>query len=216
MAQADPWKTLNLSPTKDQHAIEQAWRRLASQHHPDRGGDVELFRQARESYELALKLSSSVIPIVKVGPKVQISVSLGRSRVLAACELTVRWINAQDKEQFCALEIPQWQDGWGSSRILTLKDPSSKSTLHFNVQLHDDDLILINNQLVWKPTVELVPILKSRKLTATLNSCEYSVDIDDHGNGLLRSQGYLTRQGEKSNILVQPRYVWPKVHGNYT
>lgn len=34
--------------------VKQAWRRLAAQHHPDRGGDANTFARLRQAYEEAL------------------------------------------------------------------------------------------------------------------------------------------------------------------
>ncbi|MFI5297725.1 MAG: DnaJ domain-containing protein [Polyangiales bacterium] len=32
--------------------LKRAWRRVAVEHHPDRGGDAEAFRRARVAYDL--------------------------------------------------------------------------------------------------------------------------------------------------------------------
>lgn len=210
MSRPDPWKILNLAPTKDIALIEQAWRRLAARHHPDRGGNAEEFRQAREAYEQALKLRSNLITITRTKTPVKVSVNLGASAVLADNPITVQWYDAQNQEHQCELVVPAWQLGWGREHKFVVQDASTNTLLHFNVQLYDDDLRLVQNSLIWSPTVDLTPVIKSRILTATLNNCLHTVDIDDYGTGVLRSVGYLIEKEKRADILVQPRYVWPK------
>lgn len=210
MPRPDPWKILNLAPTKDTALIEQAWRRLAARHHPDRGGDATEFRQAREAYEQALKLRSNLITITKTKAPVKINVSLGASTVLADNSITVQWYDAQNQEHQCELVVPAWQLAWGREHKFVVQDDDTNTLLHFNVQLSDDDLCLDRGTLIWRPTADLTPVIKSRQLTATLNNCVLTVDIDDHGMGVLRSLGYLIEKEKRADILVQPRYVWPK------
>lgn len=210
MTRIDPWKILNIPATKDQSKIDQAWRRLAAQHHPDRGGDSDLFRQAREAYELALKLRSSIIPITRVYPPVNINLSLGRSKVLDANNCVVQWQDHQQRDQYCELQVPIWRISWGSKRTFILQDTSTQAVLNFNIHLEDDDIIESNGRLVWQAEVDLLPVIKSRKLAASVNNCTHIVDVDDYGTGVLKSSGYLNEEGERSDILVKPRYIWPK------
>ena len=44
--------TLNINENADTTAIKEAYRNLAREHHPDRGGDVEKFKEATEAYEV--------------------------------------------------------------------------------------------------------------------------------------------------------------------
>jgi DnaJ-class molecular chaperone len=45
------YQTLGLEPGSSQEDIKKAYRRLASKHHPDRGGDAEEFKKIQEAYE---------------------------------------------------------------------------------------------------------------------------------------------------------------------
>lgn len=216
MSRLDPWKILGIHSTKDQSKIEQAWRRLAAQHHPDRGGDPALFRQAREAYELALKLRSSVIPITRVKSPIKINLILGRSQVLHASVCTVEWQDQNHKSHLCELDVPVWHECWGSQRTLVIQDASTQTLIHFNVQLEDDDIVESSGRLVWQPAVDILPVIKSRSLTASVNNCTHTVNIDDYGAGVLESQGYLNEEGERSDILVRPRYLWPKKQDDET
>jgi len=46
----DSYATLHLLPTASSSVVSAAWRCLAKETHPDRGGDAELFRKYSEAY----------------------------------------------------------------------------------------------------------------------------------------------------------------------
>jgi len=48
----NPYKVLGIAENADKETISEAYRRLALQHHPDRGGDVEKFKEATEAYSI--------------------------------------------------------------------------------------------------------------------------------------------------------------------
>ena len=48
----NPYKVLGINENADKQAISEAYRDLARQHHPDRGGDVEKFKEATEAYSI--------------------------------------------------------------------------------------------------------------------------------------------------------------------
>jgi DnaJ-class molecular chaperone len=50
-----PLEILGLPKTASHADIKTAFRRLAAQHHPDRGGDAAKFNQIRKAYEQALR-----------------------------------------------------------------------------------------------------------------------------------------------------------------
>ena len=47
------YEILGVAPTASNAEIEAAYRRLRSQHHPDRGGDAEQFHRITKAYEEA-------------------------------------------------------------------------------------------------------------------------------------------------------------------
>ncbi|HSH23321.1 MAG TPA: DnaJ domain-containing protein [Acidimicrobiales bacterium] len=47
----DPHEILGVAPGSDAAAVRAAWRRVARQCHPDRGGDTEAFRRARVAFD---------------------------------------------------------------------------------------------------------------------------------------------------------------------
>ena len=48
----DYYQTLGLSKTATQSDIKNAYRKLASKHHPDRGGNVSEFKRIQEAYDI--------------------------------------------------------------------------------------------------------------------------------------------------------------------
>lgn len=44
------WEILEIEPGADEKAIKKAYKKLALQHHPDKGGDPEQFRRVAEAY----------------------------------------------------------------------------------------------------------------------------------------------------------------------
>ena len=51
---SNPFSALGLSPEATVDEIKEAWRGLASIHHPDRGGDAAEFHRLRQAYQQAL------------------------------------------------------------------------------------------------------------------------------------------------------------------
>ena len=46
----DYYSTLGVPRTANQDDIKRAFRKLASQHHPDKGGDTQRFQEIQEAY----------------------------------------------------------------------------------------------------------------------------------------------------------------------
>lgn len=47
----DYYQTLGVGKDADAATIKRAYRKLASQHHPDKGGNADMFKQVQEAYE---------------------------------------------------------------------------------------------------------------------------------------------------------------------
>jgi hypothetical protein len=210
----DPWKVLNIRPTRDQHAIDTAWRKLASLHHPDHGGDAETFKSVRAAYEAASKLSATIIEIKTPVKQFKINLQLTASSVLSEKTYLLRWVDDVDAIMSCEVNIPIWKIEWGKSHTLLVKNLKTSrqhaAEIKLEMTLVNDDLILDGTQLIWRPKLNILPVLDTRKFTATLNNQEIDVTVDDLGESMLQCQGYLDNKGEKTNILVMPQYVWPK------
>tara|TARA_A100001515_G_C4542390_1_gene200633 strand:+ start:340 stop:966 length:627 start_codon:yes stop_codon:yes gene_type:complete len=48
----NPYKVLGVPEDADKRTIKKAYRKLAAEHHPDRGGDEEKFKQVAEAYSI--------------------------------------------------------------------------------------------------------------------------------------------------------------------
>ena len=49
---SDYYSTLGINRSASQEEIKQAYRRMAKQHHPDRGGDTAQFQKIEEAYRI--------------------------------------------------------------------------------------------------------------------------------------------------------------------
>lgn len=56
------FETLGLPETATPDDVKARWRELASEHHPDKGGDAEQFHEYRTAYEKALREASEPKP----------------------------------------------------------------------------------------------------------------------------------------------------------
>ena len=66
----DHYATLGIPRDAGTDAIAKAWRQAASQHHPDKGGDVEKFRAARAAFECLMERESRAAHDAKLaGPQ---------------------------------------------------------------------------------------------------------------------------------------------------
>ena len=54
----NPFEVLSLSPEATPAEVQARWRELASEHHPDKGGDGARFHEYRVAYEAALQLAN--------------------------------------------------------------------------------------------------------------------------------------------------------------
>lgn len=206
---SNPWKTLNISPTKDKDLINKAWRKLASIHHPDHGGDADTFKKIREAYEDALSKCDTVIEVVRPNTTISLNISLGCSEVLRPQYITINFEHKGKPIDYNVL-VPEWEMEWGRSKSLLIKSQQG-ITLVINVELSDDEIEWRKNQLIWTPILELMPVLRSGIISLVWEHTNINLNIDNHGHAMLLSQGYKTSTGERSDIIVQPKYIWPKI-----
>lgn len=59
---SNPFAALGLPPDATASAVKEAWRGLASVHHPDHGGDAAEFHRLRQAYQEALALAEAPKP----------------------------------------------------------------------------------------------------------------------------------------------------------
>lgn len=70
----NPWDLLGLKPGASKEEIKEAFRRLAMQNHPDRGGDIEYFKLINNAYN-KLK-NDQMVPIVEAPKTKMVNIKL--------------------------------------------------------------------------------------------------------------------------------------------
>lgn len=58
---ADAFEILGLTSAATPQEVKARWQKLASEHHPDRGGDPDKFHECRQAYKKALEIASRPI-----------------------------------------------------------------------------------------------------------------------------------------------------------
>ena len=61
----DPYAVLGVQHGADETEIKAAYRRLMLQHHPDKGGDVEMAKQINVAYEMLTKRQPEPAPVMR-------------------------------------------------------------------------------------------------------------------------------------------------------
>lgn len=203
----DPWKLLNLNPTRDKQQIDRAWRKLASIHHPDHGGDPETFKQIRAAYEQALDWDHSKPIKIPVTSSLSVSISLKAIEVLRSQYTTVEFEH-KGQTITCSVLVPEWETDWGDKKSILVR--TNSINLMLTIHLENDELEWDGTKLTWRPELDLEPVLDSRYITVQWLQEEIKLPVDCYGHSVLSSQGYKTSRGDRLNIIVQPKYIWPK------
>jgi len=210
----DPWSVLKIKPTRDKQLIDNAWRKLASKYHPDHGGDEEEFKNIRSAYEAATKISKTIIEIKQPTKQFKINLQLDHSSVLDQKNYVLRWVDDQNKILECEVTVPIWNLDWGTTHSLLVKNLKTSekhpAEIKLEMTLRSDEMVLNSEGLFWTPTLEIESVLKTRQFKKVLGNKEQLVEVDDYGKSVLKSQGYINSKGERSDIFVNPIYVWPK------
>jgi DnaJ-class molecular chaperone len=79
------FKTLGLGEGASPAEVKEAWRQLASVHHPDRGGDAAEFTRLRKAYQEALDLANAPKVCSKCGGNGRIQHANGWAAVDLPC-----------------------------------------------------------------------------------------------------------------------------------
>lgn len=82
---SDAFKQLGLAPTASAVEVKQAWRQLATIHHPDKGGDAAEFSRLRKAYSEALAEASAPKPCTKCGGNGKVQHANGWASVDMLC-----------------------------------------------------------------------------------------------------------------------------------
>lgn len=80
------FETLGLPETATPEEVKARWRELASEHHPDKGGDAEKFDEYRQAYERAYREASEPKPCQPCGGSGKRVVQRGFAQIKLPCE----------------------------------------------------------------------------------------------------------------------------------
>ena len=97
----NPWKLLNISEDASQEEIKKAYKLASLKHHPDRGGDEEIFKAVNDAYR---KLKDNThVPIVEQPPTKLVNVRLTPKQQIEG----VNGIIETDEGQILEVRIPK-------------------------------------------------------------------------------------------------------------
>jgi len=83
----NPFEVLSLSETATPEEVKARWRELASELHPDRGGDGNRFHECRKAYDLALALANEPKVCGNCGGVGKVTVARGFNQVKLPCDV---------------------------------------------------------------------------------------------------------------------------------
>lgn len=81
----NPFEVLGLAETATPDEVKARWRELASEHHPDNGGEAERFDECRKAYQQAYATAMEPKPCNNCGGDGKITVTRGFNQVKLPC-----------------------------------------------------------------------------------------------------------------------------------
>lgn len=82
-----PFEVLGLPEEASADEVKARWRTLASEHHPDNGGDGDKFKECRKAYEQAYAIASEPKVCGSCGGVGKIAVTKGFNQVKLPCNV---------------------------------------------------------------------------------------------------------------------------------
>lgn len=80
-----PFAILGLEDDASPVEVRARWRELASEHHPDRGGDAALFHSCRQAFEEAMRIAEQPKPCPACHGEGKIGVRRGFNQIMVSC-----------------------------------------------------------------------------------------------------------------------------------
>ncbi len=201
---------MGISPTKDQRKITEAWRKLANQTHPDKGGSSQAFQAVKEAYEQAIAASHNIIEVKRVRT-LAFKLTLLATDVINDSKHAVEFYDHKQKVVTCDVSIPAWHLAWGKQQILRINDvevsDGTSVTVDISVNIKDDTLLLTDQGLLLEPEVYAKDAVGADNITVDWQG-HHKIAIDKYGQGILYSKGYLLEDNSRANILVRPKYIF--------
>lgn len=125
----DYHKILGTKPGDGIDKIKAAYRRLAAQLHPDKGGDAHEFSRLHEAYEQLKKQTSRRVDIPIYNQSETIRVQIPMDRLISANRYQFSF-NGNNLEA----DLPAWQASWKHEHVFVLKEYNMKLQV---VAVHD-------------------------------------------------------------------------------
>jgi len=140
----DYYKILNVERTATADDIKRAYRRLASQHHPDKGGDTTKFQEIEEAYRI---LSDPNTRQQYDDPRSAMSQDFGQGRPHFNFDDIFQMFGARfdprQQQRMATARLTLWislRDAMvGGSRVIAVSSPHGQSNLEIDVPTGIDD-----------------------------------------------------------------------------
>lgn len=165
----NPWKLLNVSKDATQEEIKKAYKIASLKHHPDRGGNEELFKAVNDAYR-KLKTNSH-IPIVESKNTRLVNVDLTPAQQILGLDGLIEIGNGQTLQ----VKIPP-----GSRKDDRYSIKTADQTVILNIRESSDDVFTRQgNSLIMNLHVDIVTAMRGGQIEITAPSGEcIQIDID--------------------------------------
>ena len=103
-----------------QSQVKQAYRKLASKHHPDKGGNTGKFIELQQAYHEILnsKVGSYQVPINSI-KTVKVKIPLEKLLEPHTVDITV-------DDKVVEVNLPAWEPKWGNEHTFFIQDSNLK------------------------------------------------------------------------------------------
>jgi DnaJ-class molecular chaperone len=81
------WQRLGLAETASPDEVEAKWKQLRSEHHPDKGGDAQVFNQLNLAYKAALAEAREPKPCTYCNGSGNMEIRRGFGKVSLMCSV---------------------------------------------------------------------------------------------------------------------------------
>lgn len=158
LSPAEARRVLGVTASSDVETVKRRYRRLVQQHHPDRGGDVERFRQIQAAFELLvtiaparrLVLPADAIAATRTGTdareidlgSIDWHRSLPTGRTALDRDLLALLAAAPEPGPLAAFSARSRKPGGAANRLLGVLDDSLSSSLEVGAATRGDEVLV--------------------------------------------------------------------------
>lgn len=204
----NPWLILGLNPGASEQEIKSAYKKLAHQHHPDKGGTVAHWLAISDAYEL-LKSKKSV-PIIEATNTKLLNITLDISQQILGVDDYIR-VDDNDQELFIKVKIPA-----GAIKGDKFKVSSKGQNYIINIKEKADSVFTRQgNNLIMYKTLDVIDIMKGKPFIIQGPTGEYleiNIPEDTHTGSIIvvKDQGLYNRKTRrKGNLRINVKVNIP-------